>query len=252
MKRADILTKVLLAVIAVGLWMLILRPVLRPCEVRAQSDARASDQTTDVLRARRFDLVDAAGNVMATLGPRDGPGVLLGMKRLRSTEPQASPADPVPMLALAGEDGKVRAALTLDNDGGPYLVLRDSSEPVLTNVRLSVSKLLGPRISMGEVEGGGCDLGAGRAGPSLYMSGPHLAVAQVWLTLHRADREPHLTLWSKDMESFAGIGVFEGKGPRLSLGDSGDTRTSRLGLTDEPRPGLAVRDKDNKVLWKAP
>ncbi len=88
MKRIDWFTKVMLAAIAAGVWVLILRPVFTPGDVRAAGEAEAP--APKVLRAEGFEVVDSQGKVCAALGLK---------------------SDGTSALALRDKDGKGRAVL---------------------------------------------------------------------------------------------------------------------------------------------
>ena len=87
----------------------------------------------DVLRAGRFEVVDAAGKVRASLGlGTDGTPLLAvydaaGKARAGMTVlPDGSPA-----LGLRDAAGKRRAVMMVDRDGSPALDLRDAEEKVI-------------------------------------------------------------------------------------------------------------------------
>jgi hypothetical protein len=162
MKRLDWFNKVLLTLIAAGLWVLILRPVLWPGAVRAAEDEMVP--VTKVVRAERFELADAKGKVHATLrldgmgGPhlellyKDGkPG--LGM----SIWEQGPNRTAVLGLSGKGQEGLALATWLPDGEGGPGLLLTDKD---------------------GNVAGG---LAIGGAGPMLALIGkpgqPHMVLA---------------------------------------------------------------------------
>jgi len=114
MRKVDRFTKVMLAVIAAGLWVLILRPVVVPGSVRAAAGKQVP--VAKVLRAERFEVVDSSGKVRAAL----------------ETLPDGSPG-----LTLRDKDGQMRAWLSLLPDGSPGLTLRDKDGQMRAGLLLS-------------------------------------------------------------------------------------------------------------------
>jgi hypothetical protein len=114
------LTKVLLAVIAAGVWVLILKPVLRPGPVRAA----ARTTQTKVVRAEKFELVDSQGRVRAELvvpGGNSGPKFALMDIRGRERALLFLVRDTNGALQFLGKDGNANAELGLDEGGIPAL-----------------------------------------------------------------------------------------------------------------------------------
>ena len=124
MRKVDRFTKVMLAVIAAGLWVLILRPVVVPGSVRAAAGKQVP--VAKVLRAERFEVVDSSGKVRAALEtlPDGSPGLTLrdkdGQMRAGLLLSNGSPG-----LSLWGKDGKGGAMLAVRADGSPELALYD-------------------------------------------------------------------------------------------------------------------------------
>ena len=120
MKRPDSLTKVLLAIIAAGLCVLILRPYLAP--------------VAKVVRAAQFQVVDSQGEVRAALGllPDGTPSLALREKdgTLRAALVLPGRLDGAPGLVLFDKEGKTRAGVMVLKDGSPGLFLDDKDEKV--------------------------------------------------------------------------------------------------------------------------
>ena len=129
MKRIDLFTKVMLAAIAAGLWVLILRPVFTPGDVRAAVKAGVPK----VVRAQRFEVVDSKGKRRASLslGADGSPALNLLDKHGKARAALSVGADGSPALALFDKDRKVRAVLALLPDGRPLLAVHDKDGRVL-------------------------------------------------------------------------------------------------------------------------
>ena len=93
----------------------------------------------DLVNARRFELVDAAGKVRAVLGlePDGSPTLDLfdpagRMRAFLKLGPDGSPG-----LALCDAAQKLRARMVLPSDGRPSLELRDAAENSRATLRLT-------------------------------------------------------------------------------------------------------------------
>ena len=85
-----------------------------------------SSAVPDVVRARRFEAVDAAGRVRAVLDAIiDIPKLVLFDAAGKERAGLALSLDGRPELVLQDAAGRVRASLHLGTDGMPWLVLRD-------------------------------------------------------------------------------------------------------------------------------
>jgi hypothetical protein len=125
--------------------------VWRPASVEAQAKQPA---VADVVRARRLEVVDAAGKTRAglSLGPDGGPRLLLfdASEKPRATLSVDSKGSP--RLLLSGEAGKTRASLSVGPDGSPRLFLFDASEKLRAS--LGVESNEGPRLHLYDAAGG--------------------------------------------------------------------------------------------------
>jgi hypothetical protein len=218
MKRADWLTKVLLAVIAVGLWVLILKAVVGPRAVRAASKAAVPK----VVRAQRFEVVDSAGRVAATL-------------EATATGPQ---------LALYHGRGLMpRATLALD-EGAPALHFRDSKQNPCVALTLFQEE---PALWLSDSKGhasASLSLAAGAPGLTL-LGGTGHAIATLGVSA--------LYISEGKGQAAARLAVLQGA-PALSLYDGNWKERGRLFVDTEGKPGLALRDsqgKDRAVLGVA-
>jgi hypothetical protein len=96
----------------------------------AYAAGQAKTATPKVVRAQKFEVVDAQGRVRATLG-------LL---------PDGSPS-----LELTDEQGKTRAQLSLYSDGSPYLGLQDAK--LKTRAELSLDSGGRPSLALSDEQG---------------------------------------------------------------------------------------------------
>ncbi len=87
----------------------------------------------DVVKARRFEVVDAAGKIRASLGvlPSGAPGLGLSDAAGDLRVTLAVNADGGPNLALFDAAGKLRVALGVNPGRPPFLGLLDAAEKVI-------------------------------------------------------------------------------------------------------------------------
>jgi hypothetical protein len=185
----------------------------------------ATKPAQKVVRAQRFEVVDAKGKVWATLDVRMG---LPALRLLGSNgKPRAELAPYLGGLCLFDNRGMARALLAVDDeDGSPVLNFfhKDGNwsaqlGELAGNLGLVVWRKPG---KLGAV------LGLNKDGiPGLYLTDDE-AKARAMLEVHR-DGTAGLALGDKDMKA----------GALLSVGPDG-------------KPRLEFDDKDGKVLWKAP
>ena len=90
----------------------------------------------DVVRAQRFEVVDAAGKTRAVLGVlADGsPGLWMYDAAEKTRAVLAVKTDGLTVLALLDAAGKERAVLGVHPDGSPALSLRDARGNVVRGV----------------------------------------------------------------------------------------------------------------------
>jgi len=201
----------------------------------------ATQPVANVVRAQRFELVDAKGKVRIQLG--------IGGK-----DGQA------PGAGLFDEKGQLRAALAVGADGSPFLSLYDEKG----NGRAGLSAV---------PEGTGLTLydekGKGRAGLSLVANGnPLLGLydekgkVRAGVTL-LADGAPRLDLLDEKGTGRAGLSLHPDGAPSLDLLDEKGTGRATLGVTElktmatgaverVPEASLVLFDEAGKVLWRAP
>ncbi len=104
----------------------------------AYAAGKATGEVPEVIRAKRFELVDADGRVRAALGLGRGQPVLAfadtgGKARVLL----ALSDDGTPGLGLADGDGEVRAVLRVRGDGSPSLELREEHEQTRATLEVS-------------------------------------------------------------------------------------------------------------------
>jgi len=132
----------------------------------AAGKAKPTVPVAEVVRAKRFELVDSAGEVRALLGPTQyadgGPAlalydndgkecaslaVLVGIspqlslgEAAKSTRVILGPVDSSygwPALVLCGQDGKVQATFEVVSDGAPALRLMDKAGKMRASLRVT-------------------------------------------------------------------------------------------------------------------
>jgi hypothetical protein len=219
MKRVDCFTKVMLAAIAAGLWALILRPVFWPVAVRAADEAPVAT----VVRAERFEVVDGTGRVCIRLASRH-PLPTQHHWLARNLEPS---------ITFLDSGGAQRAQLGITPSGNPALLLVHENGGVAAVLELSnedsdrVYRRPYPRLEMCSEDG----------------------KARVLLT-HSGGNSPTLSLEQSTPEdfAFASLGVASA-GPNLSM--AGRHGRAVVAATDGAA-SVTLRDKDDKVVWKAP
>jgi len=166
----------------------------------------------EVVRARRFELVDADGKERAVL-------------RIA--------AEGTPMLVLWDNNGKVSAGLGLGPDGSPNLALVDANGK--GSVLLSSSSLVlfdgnrRYRVTLG--------LTSNNA-PSLSFWGEK-GEARAVLSLN-PDSGPSLELYDEKGKSRAALGATDLEAARTGT------------VEKRPESSLVLFDKEGKVLWQAP
>jgi len=150
MGRKDVFVRVMLALLVVGVWVLILKPVVMR---RAAEPGRPRR----VVRAERFEVLDAAGKVRATVATTEEGAVGLDLLRedgWRGASFALTPDTPrapggaaltiydqrqktraaldflggAPTLCLRDAYGVMRALVALSPDGEPIVYLRDKDE----------------------------------------------------------------------------------------------------------------------------
>jgi len=129
---------------------------------------QANPTTLQVVRAQRFELVDAQGRVRIDLGM----GVDGSTPCVRLLDGQDQPRirlslrpDGIPALTLLGEKGETRAELSLGADGGPILGLGDEKGQPRAVLRVTAdgSSILGLFDDKGKGGAGLAVLSDGRA-----------------------------------------------------------------------------------------
>ena len=96
MRRQDWFLRVMVTLLVVGVWVLILRPVLAPTPIRA---AEAATEAQGEVRAQRFVLVDEQGREAAVLGVTGEGG---------------------PALTMSSPEGELLLALGVSRRGAEY------------------------------------------------------------------------------------------------------------------------------------
>lgn len=186
--------------------------VWRPATMGSPATAVA-----DVVRARKFEMVDTAGKVRARLEDFSGP-----------------------QLALSDDKGQLRVTLGSGPGGSVALHLRDEQgqgRVVLSFISgLSGGPSLSLRDSEGKEQAGLYTFSRGQ--PSLFMQDG----AGKWRAALGLDGggRPSLTL-----SDAAG-------NPRAVLGVTSTVTIKTGQTTTRPESSLVLFDKDGKVMWQAP
>ena len=109
------------------------KPAKPPSILDENIPAKAAP-TQEIVRANRFELVDAKGKVRSILAmtPDDEPRLALAdragkIQAMLSIEPVPGDLDGVPTLRLFDKAGKMRTDIKLNRDGDPLIVLRNKN-----------------------------------------------------------------------------------------------------------------------------
>ena len=112
-----------------GKWAVVLAACIVLAAVAAAYAAgQAKMSAPEVIRAQRFEVVDAEGKVQAVLGLRRDGGATLDLsdaKGLKRATLTLLPDPGGPILVLSDARGEIRATLTVQQ-GGPSLTMRDA------------------------------------------------------------------------------------------------------------------------------
>ena len=194
MRQKDWFLRVMLTLLVIGVWALILKPLLAP----APTHAASADQ---VVRARKFELVDREGRVRGVLGDlgfgsvgmslRDGEGILrVGL----SVVP-----DGRAVVSFFHKDGKPRAALGVGPNGSPAMLLTRGDGK--RQIELAYAADGGARLRMVATKGqAGAALGMFPDGsPYLVLQGTKKdrAILEVF-----GESDPGLFLYDKEGKQF--------------------------------------------------
>lgn len=114
-----------------GRWTIVLVAVCLGATVAAIAYGAGKDAAPEVIQAQRFELVDAAGTVLAMLGPNPGGGGTLVLRNKRGKLCTELSATRGGGLTLHNEEGRLRAVLSVDADGEPRLELFDNEVNVI-------------------------------------------------------------------------------------------------------------------------
>ena len=244
----------------IGAVLLVGGRVWRPVTVEAQSKQPA---VADVVRARRFEVVDAAGKERAVLGvfsddvtalrvyDATGKMMLMGLGVTRDDEAG---------LGLRDAAGKLRAGLNVTSDGSPLLLLLDAAEKARAGLRILPTGV--PMLDLNDT--------AGEIRMSLSVSSDSGPVFRLFDAAGKMgaglgmtpDGIPGLVLYDTAEHGRAGM-VMTSDGPTLELRDAGRNLRAVLGTTSvksekpgeatsRPESSLMLFDKDGKVMWQAP
>ncbi len=188
----------------------------------------------EVVRARRFEVVDKDGNTRVRLGP--------GMKKDWDM--------PVDGLVLYDGTGKARAALWVFPNGSTELALYDGAERQRVSLAaLSLAVPFGVEHTGSEANAQLKFLdsaGNPRAGLSLHSDGgPWLdfqdATGMIRASLNLMDdSSPSLRLWDKKGTS------------RAVLGTTSLRTVKTAEVRMRPESSVVLFDKDGTVIWQAP
>ena len=223
-------------------WMIVIVAVCLVVTVAAIAYAAGKTTAPEVIRAQRFELVDAEGRVrieMSIAGlSGQAPGIRLLDEKGTGRAGLVLFRDGRPGLALSDEKGAVRAGLGLLRDGRPIMTLSDEK-------------------------------GEARAALSLLSDGSPI----LWLRDEKGklratlavfpDGNPILGLYDEKGKSRATLGLLRDGGPSLTFCDEKGRSRAELGVSSletirtgavekRAESSLVLFDKDGKVLWAAP
>ena len=126
-------------------WMIAVMAVSLVAAVVAIAYAAGKTPAPEVIRAQRFELVDAEGRLRAVLTDA---GLVLYDEKGKSRATLSLDTDGRPTLSLSDERGKLRAMLALD--GSPTLMLWDEQGEVRATLSLFSG---GPGLSLCDEKG---------------------------------------------------------------------------------------------------
>jgi len=188
--QRDWFLRVMLTLLVVGLWVLILKPVLAPLPTQAAP----ADQ---VVRARKFELVDQQGRVRGVLGDlgfgsvgmsvRDSDGTMrVGLSVL---------PDGKAVVSFYTKEGRPGAALGIGPDGNPTMLLARGDGK--RQIELAYAADGGARLRMVDTEGqAGAALGMFPDGsPYLLLRGTDKGRAILEVS---GESDPGLFLYDKE------------------------------------------------------
>ncbi|MEW6201595.1 MAG: hypothetical protein AB1546_06450 [bacterium] len=76
--------------------------------------------------------------------------------------------------------------------------------------------------------------------------------ARVIITASGEAPMPSIYFYSKKGTPLAGYGLSEANQPMIIMNNAGGEMRLALGVTDEGGPGILIKNKDGKNVWKAP
>lgn len=110
-------------------WVMVIVAVCLVVTVAAIAYAAGMSSAPEVIRAQRFELVDAEGKVRGALGIGRGQPVLAFADEAGKTRVLLGLSDDgTPGLGLADAEGEVRAVVRVGEDGRPRVDLRNEGE----------------------------------------------------------------------------------------------------------------------------
>lgn len=178
----------------------------------------------DVVRARRFELLDAAGRVRCFLGEGDGRvGLAMFDESLKERLTLQLESDGAPILSIRDGSGEERASITINETYGAGLFLRSSNDKVRCAL---VSDTMGAT--------------------TLVMFGSN---AQTVAIKSDPDSEATIHMWGPNKLA-AALGIKKGA-PGLVLSDATGVRAGLIVPVDG-NAGLKLVDKDGNAAWFPP
>lgn len=259
MKQTDWLTKVLLAIIAAGLWVLILRPAIRPTSVRAaeQSDYgvgrwRVVNQWsgTGALTTPRFTV----GNEWRIRWVNHGRLLSVTVYRPGSEMPEALAVNTLTEESNVSYVYKAGSfCLGVNAIGGWTLTVEELGPPEDQGTVQGQSGAPPTKVLRAERFEAVDSQGTLRAGLGVMPDGrPGLLLADkdgkpAASLFVLPDGSPALGLFDKDGTLRAGLSVRPDGSPALGLQDTDGKLRAMLSVDADGSPGLALRDKDGKV-----
>jgi len=191
--------------------------VLVGAAVVGVATSQQEEVTAKVVRAERFEVVDAKGEVRAVLAVRE---------------------DGTPHLALFDADGQVRAIVAVLPSGTPDLYLCDADGKPRASLAVWED---GPSLTLRDAKGKDrATLELSRDwGPILWLDDA-AGKTRLELGLGLPDGNPILSLADKEGTTRATLGATS-------------TKTLATGVVHQrPESSLVLSDKEGNVLWQAP
>jgi len=221
------------------------KPALPPSILDEITRPKAAP-TQEIVRAKKFELVDSKGRVRALfeMTPADEPRLVFAdragkIQAMLSIEPVPRERDGIPALALFDKAGKKRIDIKLTLEGNPVISLHNKNGG-------HVASLSGWPIAEGGTE---------------WLLSDEEGRVVVSLSINHAGA--NLIFSDKNRKMRARFGLKPDGSPGLVFSDETGKERAVLGYTEAKQTGiglkgeksvspLALYDQDGEIIWKAP